>query len=701
MTLMKRVTRDTVFISLSVLWLCAIDPIAYADLHDPQGTAYTYHYDNGNFLSGVDLPVGNITINDYEWLAPTRITLPGGVQQDYNWTGLLELEGMTVSDSSQNVIADFSYSYNKLRLLEEKTDPNGTISYDYDDNWRLTNAGNDQFTFDEEGNRISENASTPWNYNDFNQLESRPGVNYQYDANGNRISQDDNGVITQYDYDVLNRLIKVEDGSGTVLAEYGYDPFDRRLWKEVNGIRTYFIYAAEGLIGEYDDSGNPISEYGYFPGALWSTNPLFLRQNGDYAFFHKDQRAAPVLLTDMTGSTVWSAQYDAHGQATVSPSSTMTNNLRLPGQYFDGETNLHYNFRRYYDPTIGSYITSDPIGLAGGLNQYLYVNANPVNFIDPRGECLLQGAIVEGGVEFVTQAYYNWQCDTEFDGSSIFWSSVSGAFCGIGRLRWLDRFFDRRPNPPKDRVDNKPPKDRDKPCGDVNNSFPADTLVHTEEGLKPISEIKEGDKVLAYAEWTEETSYQDVTNVITGEKKYEFIEITLVNGEVIEATSGHPLYVYEKGWRDASELKRGDRLVGKDKQPVLVKKIIKVNRKEVVFNLSVANVRTFLVADSGVLTHNCSDVDSPVIDPKDVADKTPDEIDKLARDKGLIPKGPDPKNGIGAYIDPKTGKQRVLCHTNCSNPHGHVNDPDGNRLDINGDHVPPESPDAHLPINYP
>jgi len=59
--------------------------------------------------------------------------------------------------------------------------------------------------------------------------------------------------------------------------------------------------------------------------------------------------------------------------------------LRLPGQYFDKETNTHYNMRRDYDPAIGRYIQSDPIGLRGGLNTYLYVGGDPLRHIDPLG----------------------------------------------------------------------------------------------------------------------------------------------------------------------------------------------------------------------------------------------------------------------------------------------------------------------------
>ena len=95
-------------------------------------------------------------------------------------------------------------------------------------------------------------------------------------------------------------------------------------------------------------------------------------------------------MTDDLGTVVWEWNSDAFGEgfANEDPDSNLvdtTMNLRFPGQQYDEETATSYNYYRDYDPSIGSYIQSDPIGLQGGLNTYAYVNSNPLTFYDPYG----------------------------------------------------------------------------------------------------------------------------------------------------------------------------------------------------------------------------------------------------------------------------------------------------------------------------
>lgn len=95
-------------------------------------------------------------------------------------------------------------------------------------------------------------------------------------------------------------------------------------------------------------------------------------------------------MTNEAGEKVWSAEHKPFGKATVNTDvdgdgEHVELNARFPGQQYDKETGLHYNYYRYYNPSTGRYMTSDPIGLRGGLNTYGYVGGNPVNYTDPRG----------------------------------------------------------------------------------------------------------------------------------------------------------------------------------------------------------------------------------------------------------------------------------------------------------------------------
>jgi RHS repeat-associated protein len=96
----------------------------------------------------------------------------------------------------------------------------------------------------------------------------------------------------------------------------------------------------------------------------------------------------PQQLIQKNGAKVWGGEFRAFGELTAETGS-WENRLRFPGQYYDQETGNYYNYFRAYDFSTGRYISSDPIGLEGGLNGYAYVGLNPLNWTDQYGLCPL------------------------------------------------------------------------------------------------------------------------------------------------------------------------------------------------------------------------------------------------------------------------------------------------------------------------
>ena len=184
-------------------------------------------------------------------------------------------------------------------------------------------------------------------------------------------------------------------------ATYTYDGDGRRVKKVVNGVATIFHYDEGGqLIAESNGSGTVTAVYVYLNG-----QPLAKIEGASVYYYHNDALGTPQKMTDSTGTVVWSADYKPFGEATITV-STITNNLRFPGQYYDAETGTHYNYFRDYDPTTGRYKQADPWysgivrmsssrakvdvrirrpGRLVDLSLYPYVENNPLKWIDPRG----------------------------------------------------------------------------------------------------------------------------------------------------------------------------------------------------------------------------------------------------------------------------------------------------------------------------
>ena len=345
----------------------------------PDAIPYGYLYDANNQLAAVQIPnAGYITVSGYNWNLPASMMLPGGTTKQFTYDPMMRTTGIDVADPGQNEVLNYAYTHDRMDNIVTKDTEHGNYSYTYDDLYRLTDADNpvqsdEAFTYDNVGNRLTAaDSATEWAYNENNELTGHDDVTYDYDLNGNMIEKNAGGVITKFFYNVEDRLERVEDGSGNVIASYYYDPFGRRLWKDVSGTRTCFHYSDEGLVGEYDATGSVIKTYGWKPGSTWSTDPLFMKIGSEYYYYHNDHLGTPQKMTSVSGAVVWSAKYSSFGDAFIEVESVV-NNLRFPGQYWDGESGLHYNYKRYYDIDAKRYLNIDPLRIS--QIKLLYQNA--------------------------------------------------------------------------------------------------------------------------------------------------------------------------------------------------------------------------------------------------------------------------------------------------------------------------------------
>ncbi len=175
------------------------------------------------------------------------------------------------------------------------------------------------------------------------------------------------------------------------------------------------------------------SSEGPGPGAIDQTDDPQL------AYIHFEHRGAPIAVSDEAGEMMWQAYYQPFGEVEEltdvdGDGEAFALNLRYPGQYHDRESGYYYNVFRYYDPLTGRYITSDPIGLEGGLNSYLYAGSNPLLYTDPDGRISMLGMLAHpmvwgppalmtaywmytypGAVQSLLDAWHNESADGEAD----------------------------------------------------------------------------------------------------------------------------------------------------------------------------------------------------------------------------------------------------------------------------------------------
>ena len=267
-----------------------------------------------------------------------------------------------------------------------------TYGYHYDLAGRLISVKQDDvvveaYTYDDNGNRLSANTangSVIGNYDDQDRLTQYGNATYTYTENGELRRKDDNGQVTEYNYDVLGNLRSVQLPNGNKI-EYVIDARNRRIGKKVNGVLTQaFLYQGSlNPVAELDGNGNVVSQFVY--GSKANVPDYMLRDGKTYRIL-SDHLGSPKLVVDITdGSVVQRMDYDAFGNVTED-STPGFQPFGFAGGIYDLDTKLTRFGARDYDPETGRWTAKDPILFKGGdTNLFGYVLGDPVNFIDLDG----------------------------------------------------------------------------------------------------------------------------------------------------------------------------------------------------------------------------------------------------------------------------------------------------------------------------
>lgn len=279
------------------------------------------------------------------------------------------ITAITTQRGAAPVTTTSRYGYDELgHLASERTA--GALRQ-----WRYDSAGN-RIMHTTEPIAVSENANVKVSPSTQQQLRYQPNSNrllgvadidaqhqYTYDPAGNPIST---GALTST-YDVTGRLEQVTDAAGTI-ARYRYNANGERIAKQTFGTdgrssTVYYQYRDQQLAMEFDQQGKVTAQYIYLAGVPIAKLESGSRLDGGqgnpatvsriYAL-HSDHLGTLQFATDAERRVIWSATYDAFGQARVEIAG-ITQNVRFTGQYFDAETGWHYNHFRDYDPRTGRY----------------------------------------------------------------------------------------------------------------------------------------------------------------------------------------------------------------------------------------------------------------------------------------------------------------------------------------------------------
>jgi RHS repeat-associated protein len=316
----------------------------------PNGISTTREFEAGRLHALVHRRADGTTIGrfDFEYDADARLTVvrEGGERSTvtrYEYDAVNRLAAVVNPDGTR-----VTYRYDVMGNRLAETGPQGELAYAHDDAGRLRNAGSTAFFYDRAGN-----------------LSRRTGERR-----------------ASYRYDDESRLVEVKTSDHTI--RYHYDGDGDRVAREMDGSVTRYLNASVDGLSQVVAEQQAAEEWSHY--VFGDTRTARIDAHGQAVYFLEGPLSSTQWVVDGSGSTRSRYGYTAFGVPTVDDRATP---FQYAGEAWDAEAGLLYLRARYYDPTLGRFITADPIQgnplTPATFNQYVYANSDPVNNIDPRG----------------------------------------------------------------------------------------------------------------------------------------------------------------------------------------------------------------------------------------------------------------------------------------------------------------------------
>jgi RHS repeat-associated protein len=362
----------------------------------PSGTGIDYGYDTAKRLTS-ETSFGRTMAFSYDAaFNRTQVTWPDTSNFiNYDYDGLNRAYKVRENNAASGVGVLATYTIDPLSRRQSITRGNGTgTSFGYDLASRLTGLGQDPagtaqdltltlgYTLASQlQTRQSSNALYDWaptvggktyTSDALNRYSSVSGTAFTYDGRGN-LTSDGTRTLT---YDVENHLLSVTGGAGLTLS---YDPLGRLKDSTSAGVTTQYLYEGDLLVAEYNGS-TLLRRYAHGPGIdeplVWYEGPTLT----DRRWLHADERGSIIASSDGTGAAT-PYTYGAYGE----PTAWTGPRFRFTGQIMLPEAQLYHYKARVYDPVLGRFLQTDPVGDKDDLDLYAYVGNDPIGAVDPTG----------------------------------------------------------------------------------------------------------------------------------------------------------------------------------------------------------------------------------------------------------------------------------------------------------------------------